>query len=218
MFFIMESRTELLYHVLLTVIDYHNDPSGAQRSTYVLGTQGSIESAKSSAYRVLNALRYTADDFAEYAVHSSHQGTWRYGQGVLVYARTPAGRAFLISVQATPNDDRFPAQYDGSILLPGGISSLQYILQTTIDYNNDRSGARQETQIEGTFLHRSEALTAARNLLDPLDFEDFETPEKMDGEWPYGDNVVVHAISESGLNIFITLQTASCIEETFHNL
>ncbi|CAG1962487.1 unnamed protein product [Fusarium graminearum] len=218
MFFIMETRTELLYHVLLTVINYHNDLSGAQRSTYVLGTRGSIESAKSSAYRVLNALRYTADDFAEYAVHSSHQGTWRYGQGVLVYARTPAGRAFFISVQATPNDDQFPVQYDGSILLPGGISSLQYILQTTIDYNNDRSGARQETQIEGTFLHKSEALAAARNLLDPLDFEDFETPEKMDGEWPYGDNVVVHAISESGLNIFITLQTASCIEETFHSL
>ncbi|CEI39817.1 hypothetical protein FVEN_g2096 [Fusarium venenatum] len=214
----MEIRPELLYHVLITVIDYDKDPSGAQRSTYVLGTRGSLESAKSSAYRVLNTLRYTPGDFAEYAVHSSHQGTWRYGEGVMVYARTPAGRTFLISLQATPNDDQFVVQYDGSIMLPKGISSLQYILQTTIDYNKDRSGAQQETQIEGTFLHRSEALAAARNLLDPLDFEDFETPEKMDGEWPYGDNVVAHAISESGLNLFVAVQTTSCIEGTFNGL
>ncbi|GKU22588.1 unnamed protein product [Fusarium langsethiae] len=214
----MEVQPELLYHVLLTVINYHEDPSGARRSTYVVGTRGSIEFAKSSAYRVLNALRYTVDDFDEYSVHLSHQGTWRYGEGVMVYARTPAGQTFLTSVQASPNDDQFFVRYDGNIMLPERISSLQYVLQTTIDYNKDRSGAEQDTQIEGTFLHQSEALTAARNLLDPLDFEDYETPEKMDGEWPYGDNVVAHAISECGLNIFVIMQTVSSIEEISNSL
>ncbi|RGP78918.1 hypothetical protein FLONG3_2823 [Fusarium longipes] len=213
----METRPELLYHILLTIIDYHQEPSGAQRSTYVLGTRGSVEAAKRSAYKVLSTLRYTAEDFSQYAVHSSHEGTWEYGEGVVVYARAPAGQTFLVSVHATPNNEELTAQYDGTIMLPEGISSLNYITQTTVDYNSDRSGAKQETQIEGTFLHRSEALTAARNLLDPHDYEDFETPEMMDGEWAYGEDVVAHAISETGINIFITLQTTTDLEATFNS-
>jgi len=209
MFFIMSNTPDLLYHIILTVIDYHVDPSGAKRSIYILGTHGTLEAAKDSSFRVLHALRYTPQDFLEYAVHSSDTRDWDYGNGVLVYAKAPAGQVFLVSVQATPNCESLIMDHEGGVILPSGIRSLHYILQTTIDYNRDRTGCDQETQIEGTFVHRSKALTAAAKLLDPLDYVDYETPEKMVGEWPFGEEVVAHAVAETGQNITVAVTTVT---------
>jgi Fe-S cluster assembly iron-binding protein IscA len=209
MFFIMSNIPELLYHIILTVIDYHVDPSGAQRSIHILGTRSTLEAAKHSSYRVLQALRYKPQDFVQFAVHSSHTGTWAHGNGVLVYARAPAGQVFLVSVQATPNTEDLVMDHEGGVILPRGASSLHYIVQTTIDYNKDRTGCEQEMQIEGTFVHRSRALAAAQKLLDPLDYVDYETPEKMADEWPFAEEVVAHAVAETGQNITIAVTTAS---------
>ncbi|KNB06236.1 hypothetical protein FOXG_07013 [Fusarium oxysporum f. sp. lycopersici 4287] len=99
----MTNSPELLYHIFLTVIDYHIDPSGAKRSIYVLGTNATLEAAKNSAFRVLATLGYKPEDFVEYAIHSSSTEEWDHGDGVLVYAKAPAGQVFLISIQATPN-------------------------------------------------------------------------------------------------------------------
>ena len=209
MFFIMPETPELLYHIILTVIDYHVDPSGAKRSIYILGTRGTLEAAKDSSLRVLHALRYNPTDFIEYSIHSSDTKAWEHGNGVLVYAKAPAGQVFLVSVQATPNCENLIMNHEGGIVLPSGISSLHYVLQTMIDYNRDRTGCVQETQIEGTFVHRSKALTAASKLLDPLDYVDYETPEKMAGEWPFGEEVVAHAVAETGQNITVAVTTVT---------
>ncbi|KAH6970142.1 hypothetical protein DER45DRAFT_551491 [Fusarium avenaceum] len=99
--------------------------------------------------------------------------------------------------------------HEGGVILPKGISSLHYVVQTTIDYNKDRTGCEQEMQIEGTFVHRSRALAAANKLLDPLDYVDYETPEKMAGEWPFGEEVVAHAVAETGQNITVAVTTVS---------
>jgi hypothetical protein len=209
MFFVMSNSPELLYHIILTVIDYHVDPSGAKRSTYVLGTHATLEAAKNSAFRVLDTMRYEPEDFVEYAVHSSSSGEWDHGDGVLVYAKAPAGQVFLVSIQATPNDDKLLMDLNGGIFMPKGISSLHYVMQTTIDYNKDRTGCVQEVQIEGTFIHRDDAYAAARKLLDPLDYADYDTPEEMAGEWPYGEEVVAHAIAETGQNIIVEVKTVA---------
>ncbi|KAJ9419455.1 hypothetical protein QL093DRAFT_2364560 [Fusarium oxysporum] len=183
--FVMSNSPELLYHIILTVIDYHVDPSGAKRSIYVLGTNATLEAAKSSAFRVLDTLHYRPEYFA------------------------PAGQVFLISIQATPNDEKLLMDSNGGIFMSNGIPSLHYVMQTTIDYNKDRTGCVQETQIEGTFIHRADAYAAARKLLDPLDYADYDTPEKMAGEWPFGEEVVAHAVAETGQNTIVEVKTVA---------
>lgn len=205
----MSNSPELLYHIILTVIDYHVDPSGAQRSIYVLGTNATLETAKAFAFRVLDTLSYEPEDFIEYAIHSSSKDVWAYGDGVLVYAKAPAGQVFLVSIQATPNNEELLMDSDGGILMPKGIMSLHYVMQITIDYNKDRTGCVQETQIEGTFIHRADAYEAARKLLNPLDFLDYNTPETMAGEWPFGEEVVAHAVAETGQNSIIEVKTVA---------
>ncbi|KAJ0130365.1 Uncharacterized protein HZ326_26532 [Fusarium oxysporum f. sp. albedinis] len=49
MFFIVSNSPELLYHIILTVIDYHLEPSGAKPSTYLLGTRAALETAEDSS-------------------------------------------------------------------------------------------------------------------------------------------------------------------------
>ncbi|KAF4500854.1 hypothetical protein FAGAP_2945 [Fusarium agapanthi] len=209
----MQNISDLLYHIILTVIDFHLEPSGSKRDIYILGTWATIEAAKESASRVLHTLRYKPDDFTEYADHSSHVGTWDHGDGVLVYAKAPAGQVFLVSIQATPNTELLQADRDGAVLLPHGIPSLHYVTQTVIDYNKDRTGCVQEMQIEGTFVHRADARVAARKLLDPLDYAEYDTPEKMKGEWPYGDDVLAHAVAENGENTTVEIKT---VVDTHH--
>uniref|UniRef100_A0A0C4DJ28 Uncharacterized protein n=1 Tax=Fusarium oxysporum (strain Fo5176) TaxID=660025 RepID=A0A0C4DJ28_FUSOF len=182
----MTNSPELLYHIFLTVIDYHIDPSGAKRSIYVLGTNATLEAARNSAFRVLATLGYKPEDFVEYAIHSSSTEEWDHGDGVLVYAKAPAGQVFLISIQATPNDEKLLMDSNGGIFMPTGIPSLYYVMQTMIDYNKDRTGCVQETQIE-----------------------DYDTPEKMAGEWPFGEEVVAHAVAETGQNIIVEVKTVA---------
>jgi hypothetical protein len=207
MFFTMQNSSELLYHIILTVIDFHLEPSGSQRAIYILGTRATIEAAKDSAFKVLHTLRYKPDDFVEYAVHSRHVGTWDHGDGVLIYAKAPAGQVFLVSIQVTPNTELLKADQDGAILLPHGVPSLHYVTQTVIDYNKDRTGCVQQMQIEGTFVHRADARKAAQKLLDPLDYVEYDTPDKMKGEWPYGEDILIHAVAETGENTTIEIKT-----------
>jgi hypothetical protein len=207
--FVMSNSPELLYHIILTVIDYHIDPSGAKRSIYVLGTNATLETAKTFAFRFLDTLRYKPEDFVEYAIHSSSTEEWGHGDGVLVYAKAPAGQVFLVSIQATPNDEKLLMDSNGGLLMPKGIPSLHYVMQTTIDYNKDRTGCVQETQIEGTFIHRADAYEAARKLLDPVDYADYNTPEKLTDEWPFGEEVVAHAAAETGQNSIIEVKTVT---------
>ncbi|TPX12999.1 uncharacterized protein E0L32_006644 [Thyridium curvatum] len=197
-----------LFHTTLTVIDYHEDPSGAKRSVYVLGTHGKLEAAKAFAKTALQDLKYEKSDFAEYAERSPFE-SWSHGDGVLVYARAPAGQVFLVGIDTAPNNESLPANLDGTVNAPQGPKSLHYVLQTTIDYNLDRTGAAQTTEIQGAYIHRVDALKAAHKCLDPKEFAEFnvrDTPE-MAGQWPYGEDVVVHAVAETGQNSFVTLTT-----------
>jgi hypothetical protein len=80
---------ELLYHTVLTVIDYHTEPSGATRSVYVLSTYGTFEAAKAFATSALQELNYQPEDFTVFAIRSSEP--WEYDDGLLVFARLPTG-------------------------------------------------------------------------------------------------------------------------------
>ncbi|KAH6951168.1 hypothetical protein BKA56DRAFT_605981 [Ilyonectria sp. MPI-CAGE-AT-0026] len=198
---------ELLYHTTLAVIDYQEDPSGATRSTYVLGTHSTLEAAKAFATSSLQGLKYEPNDFSEYAVRSAEP--WKHGDGVLVFARAPAGQVFLIGIDTTPNNESLPAGPDGTIVFPQGAGLLHYVLQTTIDYNQDRTGSVQSTEIEGTYVQRADAWAAARKCLDPEQFVEYDVceSEEMAGQWPFGEDVVTHAVAETGQNSVVAVRT-----------
>ncbi|KAK9492618.1 hypothetical protein V1508DRAFT_141717 [Lipomyces doorenjongii] len=202
----MSMYSDLLYHTTLTVIDYHEDRSGAKHSVYVLGTHAQVAAAKTFARKALHELKYEPDDFKEYSVRSGSE-EWKHGDGVVVYARAPAGQVFTIGVYTTPNNESLLANPDGSIVLPKGAELLHYVVQTTIDYNKDRTGCEQQTEIEGSYVIRADALAAAKKCLDAANFAEYDVRDEMAGEWPFGEDVVVHAVSETGQNYTVAVTT-----------
>lgn len=86
--------------------------------------------------------------------------------------------------------------------------SSQTVLQTTIDYNNDRIGGIQSTEVEGTYLTRKQAFEAAHvalldNEVTKESFAEYDEKEDFPGEWPYGDECFVHAVGPTGQNFMI---------------
>ncbi|EXK24711.1 hypothetical protein FOMG_18578 [Fusarium oxysporum f. sp. melonis 26406] len=153
---------ELLYHTVLTVIDYHKEPSGATRSVYVLGTHSSLEAAKAFATSALQGLNYQPEDFTEFNVRSSEP--WKHDDCLLVFARTPAGQVFLIGIDTTLNIESLLASPDGAVVLPNGSNRLHYVLQT-IDNSLDRMGYGQSSKIQGIYVHRADAWAARSSSL-----------------------------------------------------
>ncbi|KHN95358.1 uncharacterized protein MAM_06862 [Metarhizium album ARSEF 1941] len=205
---------ELLFHTILTVIDYSHDASGASRTTFVLGTHGTLEAAKAFAVQSLESVNFKPDDFQKYHVKHLEQETpgktWIHGDGVLVFARSFDGQEFRVSIDTTPNNESLHANtQDGEMRLPEGAKFLHYVVQTIIDYNVDRSGSLQTTEIQGVYVHRADAWTAAHKCLAPDEFAEYDC--RGDTEfveaWPFGDNVAVHAVSETGQNYLIAVNT-----------
>ncbi|CAG8979330.1 hypothetical protein HYALB_00002454 [Hymenoscyphus albidus] len=68
------------------------------------------------------------------------------------------------------------------------------ILQTTINYNPDRTGLNQSTEVEGIYPSWREAYEAAHTTLLDADvtkesFGEYDEKEGFEGEWPYGEDV-----------------------------
>ena len=161
----MPSTPELLYHTTLTVVDYHADISESLQAVYVLGTHGTVAAAKQFAANALHTLGYEPEDFAVFEGNQP-QGPWRHGDGVVVYAQAFNGRELLIGLETTPNAAGFALRDNGALDLPHGSGShLYYVLQSKTDYNRDRSGTAQTTEIEGCFIRRDDALRAAKECL-----------------------------------------------------
>src|SRR5947209_7579362 len=101
---------EQLFHTVLTVVDYHHDTSGSTRHVHVLGTHTSLQAAKSFALEALELLGYEPSDFAQYASRrDTPPGEWKYGDGVMVFAKAPRGQEFLIGLDTTSNTESLPA-------------------------------------------------------------------------------------------------------------
>jgi hypothetical protein len=164
---------KLLYHTVLTVIDYHTEPSGATRSVYVLSTHSVLEAAKAFATSALQRLNYQREDFTVFAVRSSDP--WEHDDGLLVFARTPAGQVFLIGIDTTLNIESLLASPDGAVVLPNGRNRLHYVLQT-IDDSLDRMGYVQSTKIQGIYIHRADAWAARSNSLSATSVEVRRSP------------------------------------------
>jgi len=195
---------EYLYHVKRTITEYHEDKSGATRIVDILGTFTQLPAAKQAAYSALASEGYLRDDFESYEVKNEVEPeAWKHADGVVVVAKAPAGQEFEVRLDTKPNAGKFKGNADGEVE-----GHLHYVLQTTINYNNDRIGGVQNTEVEGTYLTRKEAFEAAHTVL--LDdevtkesFAEYDEKEDFKGEWPYGDECFVHAVGETGENFLV---------------
>jgi hypothetical protein len=177
---------ELLFHSTLEVVDEHRAGGfDGTHQVFVLGTYGSLDAARKFSSGAFEALGYKSDDFTIYEVHAPGRD-WPYGDGILVFAQAPSGQQFKIGIYTTFNEENLAVNPDGVLLLPTGTDHLHYVLQTTVDYNQDRSGAVQSTDIIGTFLVRKTALNAALTCLQEdkdrfVQYEERDSAE-MDSE------------------------------------
>lgn len=215
-----------LYHTLLTVTHFYEDTSGYAQATYPLGTHTSLPAAEAFAAHALETLDYRPDDFAEYAVRGDQATTtpppgrvdWPYGDGTIVYAKQPArGREFLVRIDTTPNTEALPAGGPGdtprlrssSSPAPSDPHRLNYVIRTRVDYEQDRSADMQTTEVRGVYVRRRDALAAARKMLgERAEFAQYdEHADDEKGQWPFGDDVVAHAVAQTGQTYTVAVRT-----------
>ncbi|KAH6637344.1 hypothetical protein F5144DRAFT_570301 [Chaetomium tenue] len=217
------SIPEQLYHTTLTVVDFHRDTSGSTRDTHVLGTHTSLPAAKAFALSALETLGYKPGDFNEYATRADYTGEaaegWPHGDHVMVYARGPAaGHELLVGLDTKPNTESLPAvgaeHQDPSkkhtLRLPeGGDGRLHYVLQNRTDYTQDKRAAYQTAEIQGCYTRREDALAAARQTLqeDRDEYAQYdERREDQEEGWPFGEDVIVHAVAQTGENYTVAVR------------
>jgi hypothetical protein len=198
---------EFLYHVKRTITDLAEDKSGATRVTDILGTFTNLTAAKNAAHSALASEGYIKDDFETYeAKDEADPEEWKHGDGCLVFAKAPRGQEFDVCIDTKPNVLKLKGNASGEVE-----GFLHYVLQTTIDYNTDRIGGNQNTEVEGTYPTRKAAFEAAHTALlneevNKESFAEYDEKEQFEGEWPYGDEFFVRAVAETGENFYVAVK------------
>jgi hypothetical protein len=196
----MASTSENLYHVKRTLIDYAKDISGATQSVDIRATFTDLAAAKSFARKALFEEGYEREWFDEYQED--------VGDGVIVRAKTEAGVVFNVAIDTTANNSGLVGDEAGRVN-----KVLYSVLQTTIFYNDDHSGGKRKTDVEGTFLTNEDAVSLAKKtLLDEDVTKDWfaEYDEREEGEWEYGEDVYVHAVGPNGENFVVSVLKTEC--------
>lgn len=196
-----------IYHVIFTISNLRQDPTSELQKVRVCGTYSSIKAAQAAAHQALFDAGYEQEWFKVFDSKTHGTTNWTHGPGVLVYAVAPEGEIFTVSVYTTTDTLGFDVNADGKVDV-----DLYHVLQTTIFYDKDASGANRETNIEGTYKSYTEALSAARTVL--LNKEDGLTKESWaeydeipvgEKDWEYGENAVVHAVGANGENVIVSV-------------
>ncbi|KAK8012026.1 Bifunctional protein RIB2 [Apiospora arundinis] len=211
---------EQLYHTVVQCFD-PTEPESPQL-VFPLGTHTTLATAKDFARNALQSLGYSDDDFEIMDIRTPETRDWTHGDGVLAWARAPNDWEISVCIDTKPNAEKLPATDDGTdqIALPSKDLQLHYVIQTTIDRNKDET-RMQHSEIEGVFVHRAAALKAARRQLAALsengEFAQYESRESLGPctDWPYGEDVVVHAIGHTGENYYIAV--ATLLDSKAHN-
>ena len=105
---------DLLFHVKRTITDFAEDKSGATQITDILGTFTELTAAKSAARSALTSEGYVKDDFDSYEANDG-TSTWTHGDGVLAFAKAPAGQTFEVKVDTNPNVHHLKGNGDGEV-------------------------------------------------------------------------------------------------------
>jgi len=107
---------DTLYHVKRTITDFHSDPSGATRTTDILGTFTNLIAAKNAARSALASEGYLKDDFEVYEQKDEDgEGEWKHEDGVLIWAKAPKGQEFEVRLDTKPNLGQFKGNEHGEV-------------------------------------------------------------------------------------------------------
>jgi hypothetical protein len=133
---------------------------------------------------------------------------------LVVYAVAPDETTFSVSVVTTPNSHEYKANKDGKVM-----HDLYHVLQTAIDYSRDEDGEERETNIEDSFESYQEARKCAQEILlcksdgvTKSSFADYHEAAVGEQDCGYGDNVVVHAVGQNGVNYLVSVVKSQELE------
>ena len=191
-----------LFVVKRTILDPKN-PTGLSFNIALPATFTDLQAAKVESKALLSKEGYDTEFFTPYEVKSD-PSDWKYGDGVIVFAKAPSGEMFKVEIDTVQNSAGLQSDASGKVQQP-----LYHVVQTLVEYNNDRSGSERRTVVEGTYADQGQARDQAlRVLLDTyLKREDFiEYDEYIDStEGPFGPDVIVHAVKEGGENVLVSV-------------
>lgn len=191
-----------LYVVKRTFID-PKTPNEPTVNIALPATFTDLEAAKNEARTLLSKEGYETDFFSKYDVNDD-SAKWTHGDGTIVYAKGPSEELLQVEVDTVPDYIGLQADSRGRVKAP-----LYHVLQSVIDYNNDRSGFRRTSIVEGIHTRREIARRQAQSVLldDSVKREDFvEYNEYSDDvESPFGADVVIHAVKEGGQNVLVSV-------------
>jgi hypothetical protein len=208
-------RPESLYHIMITQSHLNKDVNSAVEKVRVCGTYTSLSAAKAAAHRCLFDAGYEQEWFTEFdAKPDQISASRRRANGVVVYAVAPDKTTFTVSVATTPNLWGYEANKDGKVML-----DLYFVLQTTVDYSRDEDGEERETNVGGCFESYEEAWKSAQDVLlcesdgvTKSSFADYHAAAAGEKDCGYGENVIVHAVGQNGVNFLVSVIKAQEME------
>ncbi|KAL2869382.1 uncharacterized protein BJX67DRAFT_379400 [Aspergillus lucknowensis] len=210
-----QQTPENLYHVLLTTSHITKNPNNVVEKVRIPGTYTSLLAAKAAAHSCLYEAGYEREWFETYETRThlaEHEhGEQGPGKGVMVHATAPDGTTFRVRIDTTPNKMGLTSELaDGRVSVP-----LFYVLQASVEYtggDGDEECRVRDINVEGTFTSYDEARKFASTvLLSPEDgitkesFAEYSEAQPDERDCGYGENVIVHAVSDYGVNYLVTV-------------
>ncbi|KKY24952.1 hypothetical protein UCRPC4_g02253 [Phaeomoniella chlamydospora] len=206
-----------LYHVVLTKshINPADDPNGQVQTLRICGTYTSSKGAQDAAHRTIFEAGFERDWFVEYDTKEEEfdQSHLRHREGLAVFAKAKDGTELRVHVSVSKDTAglRSIAGDDGKIH-----AQLYYVVVTSVLYSEDDTGVERENSVEAAFPSYAKAREFAGKVLlegkaeDVLmpsksDFAEYEEAEEDERDCGYGENVVVHAVGESGENFLVSV-------------
>ncbi|KAL3455043.1 hypothetical protein BJX64DRAFT_298245 [Aspergillus heterothallicus] len=210
-----------LYHVLLTISHIGKNPNNVVEKVRVPGTYTSLLAAKAAAHSCLFDAGYEKEFFETYEINPGHHPDELDGDveetdrnaGVMIHATATDGTVFRVRIKSSANDagallaSDLP---DGRIAVP-----LYYVIQASVEYDGgDKVGGSsvRDLEVEGLFTTYAEARQLASSvLLAPEDgvtkesFAEYCEAEPGETDCGYGENVIVHAVSDYGTNYLVSV-------------
>lgn len=201
---------EQLYHVLMTTSHFARDPNNQVEKVRIVGSYDSLKHAKIAAHRCLFEAGYHREWFELYEVDPEYfeKNNIPQRDGLEVLAKAPNGATFRVRTVASPNVGKFISPFDDGRIA----DALYHVLQTHVSYKQDESGEVRDTDLKASLGTYNEARSyASKVLLSPEkditqdSFAEWDEAGPNERDCGYGENVIVHAVGDSGENYLISV-------------